>query len=147
MMSRHPWDVQRRKIVLGLAGVGLLAVLLFAFNAHAQKAPKSELQLLTLLNGTPVKIGTLTSTGSSVTNATTATPFTVTGGKVVMIECDGAAHVGPGSSASATATNAAYKPKVSAAPERIYIVLQDAADTVAMISSSGTVNCAYFEMR
>jgi hypothetical protein len=95
-------------------------------------------QMMRILNGTPVRQGVLTSTGTSATVAVTA-------GEVVMVECDAAAHVGMGASCSATATNAAYCPKLNAAPDRTYFYAN--GTSLAGISSSGTANCAYFYMR
>ena len=79
-----------RRVKLGALLAGL-AVLAFAATATAR--PKTSDQLLLLLNGQPVKLGTLTSSGSGVTNATTATTFTLVAGSVLLIQCDAPANV------------------------------------------------------
>lgn len=100
---------------------------------------------LMLLNGVPVKLGTITTTGASTTNATTASAFTVTGGTVLMVTCDAAAVFTVGSSASTTYTNAAFGTVMSAGVPR-WFVLRD-SDTSIAVASAATVNCAVHVMR
>lgn len=86
-------------------------------------------------------IGTLTSTGASVNNSTTATPFTLPTGDIFMIavQCDAAAYVGMGMGSGTTAT--ANQVKVLA--DQIYDIRTN-QDTIAMFPVSGTVNCRVF---
>lgn len=100
---------------------------------------------LMLLNGVPVRLGVITTAGASTTNATTATPFTITGGTVLMVTCDAAAVVTVGSSASTTYTNAAFGTVMATGTPR-WFILRD-TDTTIAVAASGAVNCAVHVMR
>lgn len=122
--------------------IALCFVMGLAFPAAAR--PTTDPALM-LLNGVPVKLGTITTTGASTTNATTASAFTVTGGSVLMVTCDAAAVFTVGSSASTTYTNAAFGMVMSAGVPR-WFVLRD-SDTSIAVASAATVNCAVHVMR
>ncbi len=93
--------------------------------------------------------GTITSTGTSVTNASTAVPFVAAGWAVstrLSIQCDGVAYVrtvstSTGTVSASTATTMGVK---LAADQYFDIDLTGGPRWVAMISASGTVNCKLF---
>lgn len=92
--------------------------------------------------------GVLTSTGTSVNNTTTAVPFTVSKGGLYAIQCDAPACVtaGPGSATAASCTLSSASAGVQLAALQLYDVPlvtsgSKTADTLAMISVSGTANC------
>lgn len=100
---------------------------------------------LMLLNGVPVKLGTITTTGASTTNATTASAFTITGGSVLMVTCDAAAVFTIGATASTTYTNAAFGTVMAVGVPRFFI-LRD-SDTTVAVAAAASVNCAVHVMR
>lgn len=124
--------------------IALCFVMGLAFPAVAGPRPMTDPALM-LLNGVPVKLGTITTTGASTTNATTASAFTVTGGTVLMVTCDAAAVFTVGSTASTTYTNAAFGTVMSAGVPR-WFVLRD-TDTAIAVASASSVNCAVHVMR
>jgi hypothetical protein len=90
-------------------------------------------------------IGTITSTGASVNNQTTATPFNLPTGDVfvISVQCDGAAYVGMGMGSATAATSKNLKVKA----DDIYDIPTN-QDTVAILPvASGTVNCNVFHHR
>lgn len=128
----------------GIAVVLVLSVALGLFfspkRALADVAgwvPVSNEAMIVLLNGTPVRSGTLTSTGTSAS-------VTVTAGQPLLVMCDATTHLGAQATCHATITNANYCPKM-AADERVYIIPKGA--TLSAISASGTSNCSYFTMQ
>lgn len=127
----------------------LLGVLLgFVWPAWAVEVPRSDLRLFVLLNGKPTKLGVLTSTGSSVSNVDAGTPFTITAGSVLKVECDAPAYVGMQATCHGTVTNANYCPLVDTRPAREAFIIPEgtASPTMAAISVSGTSNCMVWEM-
>lgn len=118
------------------------AALLLAATAQAAE-PKSDIQFMLLVTGNETSVGVLTSTGTSVTNASTAVPFSFVAGEIYMFVCDAKVYAGPGSTAHATYTNANFKP-VRAAETAWFWTAQ--STTYAVISASGTANCAVFRM-
>lgn len=138
-----------------LARLSALVALLAGLTLGPRVAvarPANADQLLLLLNGQPSKIGTLTSTGTGVTNATTATTFTLSAGWVLLFQCDAAAHIMAGSTiadggtVSTTLTSASYGYKLVNAGDTFFMVLDSSTTTVSMISASGTANCAVWRM-
>lgn len=129
----------KRSISLALCLVMGLSLPSFAAR------PSTENVMLLLLNGVPVKLGTITTTGASTTNATTASAFTVTGGTVLKVTCDAAAVFTVGSSASTTYTNAAFGDVMAAGVSKFFI-LRD-TDTSIAVASAVSVNCAVHVMR
>lgn len=122
----------------------LLACLVMGLASPAAARPHTDPALL-LLNGVPVKLGVITTTGASTTNATTAVPFTVSGGTVLMVTCDAAAVFTIGSSASTTYTNAAFGTVMATGVPQKFI-LRD-TDTTIAVASAVSVNCAVAVMR
>ncbi|UOF77437.1 hypothetical protein [Caudoviricetes sp.] len=139
---------------LNLNTILICAVLFFvslhlgvSFAAPGDRAAPLD-ALMRTLNGQPVKVGTLESSGSSVNNATTASTFSVGEGKVVMFVCNGAANVNIGAdscSASSTITASDFGRPLDTS-EKWYETLPPNQSCVAMIGASGT-KCAVFEMR
>jgi len=124
--------------------LAILACLVMGLPLPAQARPTTDPALM-LLNGVPVKLGTITTAGASTTNATTASAFTVTGGSVLMVTCDAAAVFTVGSSASTTYTNAAFGTVMATGVPRFFI-LRD-SDTTIAVAASAAVNCAVHVMR
>lgn len=94
-------------------------------------------------------LGLMISTGTAVTNATTATPFTVPKGAKLSIQCDAIAYVKVGDSVQGvTATASATGSSVKLAADQLFLTStsQD-QDRISMISASGTANCRVFERR
>jgi hypothetical protein len=117
-----------------LFGVALVAALFIALPARAED----------------VIVGTLTSTGTSVTNASTAVPFYQTGIRPsastgfthAAIQCDGAAYVTTVTTAAGTVSAATG---VKLAADQLYDDdLTGPLKWLAMISVTGTVNCKVF---
>jgi hypothetical protein len=109
----------------------LLAALLAPASARAQ-----ALGLLVQLNGSPKRLGTMTSAGSSTTIA-------VKPGIPLLVVCDAKAHVGVQATCHATIDNANYcAPQV--ADEKNYFIPNGA--TVAMIPNTGSAKCTVFEL-
>lgn len=113
------------------------AALLVALAAYAYEAP----------------VGVLISSGSSVNNTSTATPFTVNAGGIYAVQCDAAACVraGSGSSTAASCSLGGATTGVVLAANQLYDLPlisygSSAADTIAMVSVSGTANCQVFKV-
>lgn len=137
-----------------------LAALGFSVVSHASAAPAprkvvteellqrvlNESEMLVRLNGEPVKIGVLTSSGTSINNSTTAVPFTLPANCVMKVLCDAESWVTPGATASSSATNAAFG---HPCPTRVayWLNLRDSTTQVAMVPTSGSSNCAVFCMQ
>lgn len=98
-------------------------------------------------------IGVVTSTGASANNSTTAVPFTLPALSIVAIQCDAAACVnaGSGSSTAASCSTGNANQGVRLDANQLYDVPLShtgtyAADTIAVISVSGTANCAVYQV-
>lgn len=122
----------------------VLAVCLALMPAAAWARPSGEFAMFLRLNGEPVRIGVIVAT-TSTTNASTAVPFTIVGGSVLKVICDAAAVVTVGATANLTYTNAAFGQPVTAGAAW-YVIMGDSSTTLAVVSSSGTANCAVFNM-
>lgn len=120
-----------------------LALAFISAAAFAAR-PLPENILILRLNGVPSRIGVIITAGSSTTNATTATPFTLSGGEVLKVVCDAAAVFGVGSSVSTTYTNAAFGEPMTAGVAK-YFILRD-TDTTIAVAAAASVNCAVFNM-
>lgn len=109
--------------------------------------PATEFQLFLLLNGEPSLLGVLTSSGSSVDNTTTAVPFSVTAGQVLLFECDaGSANVGGGSTCDTSTTGANHKRQLANAYDGYWMVLR--SSTICLDAPAATtINCAVFKMK
>lgn len=121
---------------------------LLGSTAHAQTtsaSPRSELQMMTFLLGSGAKVGTLVTAGTSITNASTATPFTIAAdGALYYADCNAAVHIGEGTAATATITSADYKPYFAS---HTFFYWHATTTTVAFISADGgAASCAVFKM-
>lgn len=124
----------------------LLAVSLLLSGLAFAGRPPTEFNLFLFLNGEPTRLGVLTSTGTSINNTTTASTFTITAGAVLKVICDAKAFITPGSTASASYTNANLgHPVLADTP--YYLVLGASTTTLASISASGTTNCTVWQMQ
>lgn len=123
----------------------LLLALVMATPAYAGR-PGNELSLLQLLNGVPVKLGVLTTAGTTISNADTAVPFTVTGGTVLEVVCDAAAFVNIGATASSDYTNANFGRPMTVGVSR-WFVLRDTDTAISVDTTGGAANCQVSVMR
>lgn len=109
----------------------IVAALAFAFPSFAAE----------------VLLGTITSTGTTKNNSDTAVPFTLgpdthNGAYKLSIQCDAAAYVIAGGS---TAVTVAATTGVKLAADALFdIDVLPSQKWIAVISSSGTVNCRVF---
>lgn len=106
--------------------------------------PASDFSLRTIRTGEPVYVGTLTSTGTSVSNATTAFPFTLNGGELLKFICDAEGWVNPGATAGLTFTAATIA--TLSRRRAHYLLLRSPTTAISMISTTGTANCAVWKM-
>lgn len=138
---------------LALVGLGLVAALfmgaLSPLSPAAQLAVGRVADTTTLflrLNGVPVATGVLTSTGTSVTQATTAVPFTFTGGQCWEVTCDGSAVLNIGATASTDYTSANFGHAVTTGAAW-YVCTRDTDTSISLDTTGGTVNCNVRVMR
>lgn len=107
--------------------------------------PAGDSVLMQLLNGVPVKIGVLTSTGTSVTQATTGVPFALTAEKVIEVVCDGQGFVKIGATASSDYTDANFGRPMTSGVSR-WFILRTGDTNISLDTAGATVNCAVDEM-
>lgn len=102
-----------------------------------------------------VWLGTLTSTGTSVNNTTTAVPFSIPKGVRLAVQCDAAACVrfGSGSSLAASCTAGSANKGVKVAADALFDEptgpdpgTGTTPDTAAAISVTGTANCEVYKV-
>lgn len=108
-----------------LARLALLAVALLGAAASASDYPR---------------LGTLVSAGTSVSNSTTATPFTLGGPQAYSLQCDAAVYVVPGGT-TATAAEGVYV----AALELYPFWAAFGSYSLAILPVSGSANCKVFK--
>ena len=96
--------------------------------------------LLVRLNGVPRALGVLTSTGTSVTQSSTAAPFTLPGGTCFEITCNGSGVMNFGATAALAYTSANFGHFMTSGTSW-YPCTRDGDTTLAFISTSGTVDC------
>lgn len=106
--------------------------------------PLTDLELVTKLNGVPVRLGVITTAGASTTNASTASPFVIPGGTVLEVIADAACVITIGATASNGYTNVAMgRPMAIGVPQRF--VLRD-TDTTIAIMGAGATNAVVFAL-
>ena len=143
---------RRRYLValsLVLAFSAQLVTTLGCSEAEAQTSSQGNLLLfLRRLNGTPVRVGVLTTASLASVSTTISTVYPTA------IECpDNAAHVGLQGTCSATPTSVNYCMKVNAAPDRMYMMpTSTSTTTISMFPAhlpldGGSASCPVFEMR
>lgn len=125
----------------------------------AAARPAGEFPMMLALNGQPEKLGVLTSTGGSVTNVDSGTPFSISScmaaGQTFLFKCDtGQANVGQGQTCDTSITGANHKYQIANAWDPYYLVapsvqLDGGAVTELCLDApaSTTINCAVFCMR
>ena len=97
-------------------------------------------------------LGTLTSTGSDVTNATTAVPFFVPPDAKLTVQCDATAYFITDDETAVTSARGlklgadVLFPTSTGTLVRVTISTQSSA-VLRVISASGTVNCKVWERR
>lgn len=138
---------------LGVAALFSVGVLFMGAVSPLDMAAKMALQrvadmtsLFLQLNGTPVALGVLTSTGTSVTQATTAAPFTFSGGGCYQVTCDGSAVINIGGTASTDYTSANFGRAMSTGQAQYWCV-RDTDTNISLDTAGTTVNCAVARMR
>lgn len=109
---------------------------------------KRHLAALALLLAAPAAlardfyIGTLVSSGGSVNNTTTATPFALSVAGAYSLQCDATVYVTVGSASTVTATSAQG---VKLAADQLYdLDIAVAGYAIAMVPDSGSANCKVF---
>jgi hypothetical protein len=126
--------------------LAVLLALALSGPAVAQNADATIGVVVTRLNGTPSKVGTLESSGTSISNAATATPFTVTVGTTYMIQCNAAANVNlAGATASTTVTSASYGFTV-ATTDPPFVWVARSASISFVPTAGGAAKCAVWQM-
>jgi hypothetical protein len=130
--------------------LALCAALVLGLSAPAlaQERVSSELGLIRQLNGTPLLLGTITTT-TTKNNHDTAVPFSNTGnalkGMSVLVQCDGAAFLLPGTTNAVTVT-AATGVYVEAR-EKFYMHAFNTYGWIAALSFSGaSVACKVWQL-
>jgi len=101
--------------------------------------------IIMVLNGSPSFLGTIASAGASTTNASTATPFTITKGSCLLLQGDAAFHFKAGDSSSVSAATASTV-KLTA-DEKFILVLEADQTHLAIIPSSGSANVKVFQLK
>lgn len=124
-------------VSLMLVGVGLSVSLPRESWADSGRN-KNLADTIKVLNGSPAYLGTIVAT-TTKNNSDTAAPFAIEAGQFILVQCDVAAYVLPGTSTAAAATTA-NGVKV-AADEKFYILLRAGQSYLAIISASGTATC------
>lgn len=134
-------------------------------STYGPGRPPTERDTIHLLNGTPVYLGALVSTGVGVNNATTATPFNATqmspqslggtlAGKVLLIQASAAGFILPSASNAITiATQTTIPPlpgtfpgvQVAANTAQIVLMRPDTG-WLQFIPSAGSANLLVWEL-
>ena len=93
-------------------------------------------------------LGTLTSSGASVNNTSTGTPFTLPSGSGIRfaLQCDAAAYVRAGVGAVVVSSSGANKGLQLSALQLFDVSVDGQAFTLAALSVSGTSNCDVFQV-
>lgn len=119
--------------------MGVLSPLAPAVQSAAG-AVSNMTTLLLQLNGVPRPVGVLTSTGTSVTQATTGASFTLPTGTCFEITCDGTGVANFGAAAALAYTSSNFG-HYMATNTPWYPCTRDTDTTLAFISTTGSVNC------
>lgn len=133
------------------AGLTAVAALMLAMPAGADDladfATLQPLQTTVRLNGSPVLLGTITAT-TTKNNHDTAVPFLDTAnalkGAILLVQCDTAAYLLPGTVNTATAASTTGV-KV-AADEKYYIIMSATHGWLAAIAVAGTSVCKVWRL-
>jgi hypothetical protein len=100
-----------------------------------------------ITNGTPVYLGTIVAS-TTKNNHDTASPFNDTGdaleGKFLLVQCDAAAYVLPGTANTTTVTTS--NGVKLAADERVILSMAAGYKWLAALAVTGTANCKVWEL-
>lgn len=122
--------------------LGLLAPPAYAVPTNSSRN-FGEISTVRLLNGTPTYLGTITAT-TTKNNNSTASPFTIPLGQFVLVQCDAATYVLPGTTTGATVTTSNGVKII--ADEKYYLMLTLDQAYLAALAVTGTVNCKVWRM-
>jgi hypothetical protein len=90
-----------------------------------------------------VLLGTLTSSGASVNNSTTAVPFTIPVAAKVTLQCDAAAYIIGVTTAAGTVSSSTGE-RLDTANAFYDVDMNRSRPFLAMIQASGSANCKVF---
>lgn len=139
---------------LAVLALGLvLSVVLFTIGpafANNGRTVGTIHGLMQILNGSPNRLGVITSAGTSTTNATTATPFTIVRGESLMVQCDVAAFCREILTASTTVSSSYSSADIGRAVQAgvpWYVIAGGGSGTTSFAcTASGAFNCVFFEL-
>lgn len=136
-------------LVLGLVLGALLFTVAPALASNGRTVGTIH-GLMEILNGSPNRMGLITSAGASTTNATTAAPFTITRGESIMVQCDIAAFCRELLTASTTVSSSYSSADIGRAVQPgvpWYVISGGGAGTTSFAcTAAGTFNCVFFEL-
>ena len=115
-----------------IAGAAMVA--LITGVALADQRTDNELHVVQALNGNP-------NYQTTMTGSTLQTYTTTSDGILLMLSCDSAVYIGPGT--SVTAANGVPL----AAAEKFWMMLLKGQSTISMLPVTGTSNCKVFWMQ
>ena len=99
-----------------------------------------------VFNGDITYLGTIQSTGTSVTNATTSSAFTIPAGATIVVQADATGYFRPvGTPDTTTNVSATNGFKLAADESRVMTLRSDRA-SLAWISGSGTTNLKVWQL-
>lgn len=158
-MKSDPTQLANR---LGRINAVLAVMLGFGLTLYAVDRSRHELESpVHLVSGIPAAIagdiilGTLTSSGAEVTNATTGVPFCIPPIQKVSVQCDADSFILTDTTATVTSSNGVRYPKNAlvgtslntdwSSASRV-TVAGTSCGVMRMISASGTSNCKVFRV-
>lgn len=105
-------------------------------------------QFMGALNGTPEKLGNLTTAGATAVDQTsTAVPFTVDVGELLMVQGDQDFYVLPVATAGAVTGGATGTGVLVRAGDLFYLQMEDSKPLLSVIRSSADVNVKVWRLR
>lgn len=103
--------------------------------------PQSEYALRVAREGTPVAAGVITATsGTSTTNVSTSSPFTVRGGSMIRLVSDLACVVNIGAAAATAVTSSNYGLPMASGVPLFILTPESPAACVVAVAAAATVN-------
>jgi len=135
-------------LVLGLVLGALLFTVAPAIASNGRTVGTIH-GLMEILNGSPNRMGVITSAGASTTNATTAAPFTITRGESLMVVCDQPAfcrELLTGTVASSSYTSADFGRPMEAGKSWYVIAGAGSGTTSFACVAAVAFNCVFFEL-
>lgn len=122
-----------------------LWLLLVAIPALANDRQSQSFNTLQALNGSPSFLGTVTAT-TVKDNSNTSSTFTITGGSLLMVQCDAASYLLTASSAAAATLTSTNGVRVEAY-EKFYLMLLNKEQWLQALAVTGTINCKVWRMQ